>query len=176
MQKGRVSRFGVQAGYGIAGCMHEGYCWTTLGMRAHAKITKHTLWSAGASGGRGRGRGRGRRGGGRGRWGGAAAMDRDLENAYAEAAEVDADGDDPIDAIQVAQGLEAMKRAIGEAAAPLVKGSRLKQIIEWLEAGDGDPLIVFDVRACSPYPACLSLKWGWCQGVLRICDLRCHPG
>ena len=84
-------------------------------------------------------------------------MERDLQSAYEEAAEVDADGEDAFDAIQVAQGLQAMNRAIGEAAAPLVKGSRLKQIIEWLEGGDGDPLIVFDVRARPTCPAYLLL-------------------
>ena len=99
---------------------------------------------AGKAGGRGRGQGRGG-GNGRGHYSGAAALDRDVHNAFAEADEV-AGGDDAAEADDVAQGLEAMKRAIGEAAAPLIKGSRLRQIIEWLKGGDGDPLMVFDVR------------------------------
>ena len=48
--------------------------------------------------------------------------------------------------------LAAMAKELLAGASPLVPGTRLKQIVEWLRGGDGDPLIVFDVRP-EPLPA-----------------------
>jgi len=46
--------------------------------------------------------------------------------------------------------LAAMAKELLAGASPLVPGTRLKQIVEWLRGGDGDPLIVFDVRPAPP--------------------------
>jgi len=50
--------------------------------------------------------------------------------------------------------LAAMAKELLAGASPLVPGTRLKQIVEWLRGGDGDPLIVFDVRPAPPPAQC----------------------
>lgn len=101
-------------------------------------------------GGRGRGRGRVN---GRGRGRGAAAL---WEEALYDGLGV-GHGEDGADADPLGlfagdaeeqenqAGLAAMANAAAERE-PLRRGSRLKQIVDWLSSGDCDPLIVFDVR------------------------------
>ena len=105
-------------------------------------------------GGRGRGRGRVN---GRGRGRGAAALREEaLLDGLGLGHGEDGAVADPLglfmgDAEEQEKqaGLAAMADAVAERE-PLHRGSRLKQIVEWLSSGDCDPLIVFDVRRQTP--------------------------